>query len=324
MAAAPGAEMSWSQGAFCAVSTDSCNAVWFCPFPTWCVKTAFGVTSFLSLFYGLAFLVYPRIEGVLKTKLPSKFPDEESRYWFAWHIVSITHATLVCYMSMGPVMRLTGASNNILMTTPHSSEAEFAIPDLASCANGAHIFKCFLLYDLVVISLYKLAKWDMLLHHVVFFLFSMLVFYNCFLGYIAGWLLLMEFSTIPLNYVSFFRNRLGYDHWSVSLAFGTFAVSFCYIRLFSLAVHVLRPFFESLYDPAVRYDLSGVGGVPKWQLVVVSVGLVMAFGLQASWALGAILPKLRKIFLGDSQDGSKRNGDSRASSKNGVQSKKEM
>merc|ERR1719393_329821 len=117
----------------------------------------------------------------------------------------------------------------------------------------------------------------------------------------------MEFSTIPLNYVSYFRNRLGYNHWSVSASFVIFAVSFCYIRLFSLANHVLRPFFASLYDPTVRYDLTGVGGVPNWQLAVVSAGLIAAFMLQASWALGAILPKLRRL-VGKKEESNGHNG----------------
>merc|ERR1711971_1129189 len=98
-------------------------------------------------------------------------------------------------------------------------------------ANAAHIFLCYIICDFIVGFIHGLHQSGNALHHVIFASFTTLVMYNCFFAFGACTLLLMELSTIVLNYFTFWRNRLGYENTSVKLAMTLFAFLFFVCRI---------------------------------------------------------------------------------------------
>eukprot|EP00927_Polykrikos_kofoidii_P018425 TRINITY_DN18537_c0_g1_i2.p1 TRINITY_DN18537_c0_g1~~TRINITY_DN18537_c0_g1_i2.p1 ORF type:complete len:301 (-),score=40.34 TRINITY_DN18537_c0_g1_i2:248-1150(-) len=285
----------WLEDGWCAIAKPFCATVWWCGPTNWFALTLGGASLWIGLFYAFAFVLYPLVERRLQT-VPSKYKEENTRYWFAWHIVSVIHSCTVTAMCAAPVYRLASASRNVQLASPYQLEIGFSEAiDHATCGNASHVFSCFVLYDVVVISLHSLAKSDMLIHHAIFFSFCTLVQYNCFLGYLAGWMMLMEISTIFLNYFSFFRNRLGLDSKTVQATFAIFSATYLVLRVFCMG-NVVRFYAVNMFSEAVDWKSSGVGGVPVWHLNIVFMGVVAAWVLQLGWFVQGIRPKLAKIF----------------------------
>jgi len=273
-----------------------CNSVWWCGPQEWAMKTATGAIIWLCLFYFIAFLIYPLFEQRLH-RIPSKYNVESTSYWFAWHTVSAIHALVVSAKTIGPVSALSSASRDVQMGSPSEGVPYFLGAAHAACGNASHIFLCFILYDVVVILIHKLAKMDMLVHHALFISFCAVVQYHCMLGYLAGWMMLMELSTIFLNVYSFFRNRLGNGHWIVKGAFLCFAVTYMALRVVGMG-YVVIIFISALWHNPEIFEQSGVGaqGVPGLHLSFIFVGVVAAWGLQLAWGLQGVGPKLFKVW----------------------------
>merc|ERR1712039_506899 len=102
---------------------------------------------------------------------------------------------------------------------------------IATVANTSHIFFCYTIVDTFVTFYRRAMTVDYFLHHMVFIFFCLMIQYDCFAPYVAGWLLVMEISTIFLNGFTYWRNRLGYDHIIVKVSFLLFGFSFMCVRL---------------------------------------------------------------------------------------------
>lgn len=275
---------------WCSELPDVCDDLWWCTLPGFLLSTTVITVIWVVAYLACSRFLYPVFEPALLRK-PSKYDVEEGPYWFAWHVTSVVHAVLVIYLALVPTWQLTFASPAVQFAPPLDLPQDDK-PAFLSIARGAHIFFCYIISDIVVGSVYGFLKLDALVHHCVFLLFGLLICYNCFGAYLAGWLLLMETSTVPLNYFSYFRNRLGYNHWSVKAAFGCFAGSFMIFRLGGL-LYVLMCFGRALYLQTMPVD-----GIPRWHLRLVLLALTMAAGMQVVWA-ASIGQKAIKVLSDD-------------------------
>jgi len=130
---------------------------------------------------------------------------------------------------------------------------------------------------------------DYLAHHLIFMFFCVVIMYDCFAPYLAGWLLMMETSTIFLNLFSFTRNRLGYGHIFVKTSFLLFAVFFVLIRLGG------QTYIALYFGHSVITNMPAYRGIPGWHLYSVMVGSIFGLGIQVFWGY-EILKKLLRIM----------------------------
>merc|ERR1711920_495265 len=104
---------------------------------------------------------------------------------------------------------------------------------------------------------------DYFAHHVVFIFVTVLMQYDCFGIYPAGWLLAMEFSTIFLNGFVYWRFRLGLDHIVVAGFFLVFTVAFFIFRFVGV-IYIFIYWVNAVLQGTVPFH-----GIPKWHLYVV-------------------------------------------------------
>lgn len=273
---------------WCADNPNICPLLWWCGPRGYVTSSILGVLAFGTLFCFICLVIYPMVESAIE-RIPSKVRNERGPLWFAWHVQSVVHASLVTYMALGPVYHFSFSSPGFQLDTPDGDVPRATREMLASIANGSHVFFCYLLVDTVVTCVRKDMTLDYFAHHVVFCFFCLLITYDCFAAYLAGWLLIMEISTIFLNGFSFFRNRLGYDHWLVKGFFGIFFISFLLFRLVGIT-YIAAYFSNEVYKGRVLFQ-----GIPRWHLWLVCVALVAAVGIQMFWA-NAIVKKLIKVL----------------------------
>jgi len=285
-----------------------CPLVWWCAPQGYMLSTIVGTVFWITLFCVISMILYPLVEKWVE-RIPSKIKDEIGPTWFAWHVQSTIHASLVSYMALGPIYHLSTEPARFQLDTPQGDASEAITADIASIANASHVFFCYLLVDTLVTIFRKAMTVDYFLHHVVFCFFCLLIQYDCFAPYLAGYLLIMEISTIFLNGFSFFRNRLGYGHWLVKAFFLLFGISFLFCRLVG-TTYIAAYFCREVLGQHVPWR-----GIPRWHLWLLCVALVAAVAIQIFWAW-AITKKLVKVMRSPSAEA----GDGASSGDNGERS----
>lgn len=271
-----------------------CEEIWGCAAYGFVSSTFVIVAAWTTIYYFLAYVVYAFVEGNLK-KIPSKYDEENNRHWFANH-VNATLLSLACIYWVGSASaHLTGASSLVQFGPPSAETVAHGYTgDVVQIVKGAQTFLGYVLMDVIVGFGHGTLKSDMVAHHVLFIFFGTMVFYNCFGQYLVGCMLLMEVSTVFLNYFSFFRNRVGFeDHWTIAASFGLFALAFVAFRLVAL-VYVGFRFIAAVlgFEGARALALSNIA---SWQVDSVILVVVAAMALQSYWAVG-IAQKVAKRF----------------------------
>eukprot|EP00929_Paragymnodinium_shiwhaense_P076613 TRINITY_DN39412_c0_g1_i1.p1 TRINITY_DN39412_c0_g1~~TRINITY_DN39412_c0_g1_i1.p1 ORF type:complete len:305 (-),score=52.41 TRINITY_DN39412_c0_g1_i1:216-1130(-) len=285
----------WRNG-WCATHEVICPRMWGCGFPGFFSALLACTLAWLTLFYGAAMLAYPMVQPLLRKRLPSSRPgQEDTPYWFAWHVVSLAHCSLIAALSIPPVYRLAFADDAVRFGSPRAPSATEYLAEVTTLTNCAFLFSSFVVYDLVVMSVHKLAGLDMVIHHCVFVFFSAFISYDCFLFQPVGVMLTMESSTIFLNYYSFFRFRLGFEDWTVKTSFGLFGATYLLFRIVGMA-WVLTTFSRALVGSTDIWELSGNGGIPFWHLCFVLLGMLGAFSLQLMWMLRSMGPRMLTLL----------------------------
>mmetsp|Transcript_1490 Transcript_1490/g.3806 ORF Transcript_1490/g.3806 Transcript_1490/m.3806 type:complete len:326 (-) Transcript_1490:132-1109(-) len=292
-------DLADNPGWWCADNAAICRDLWWCSPTNYVLTTTVGMAFWTLMFIAIIRIVFPKVEKWLAT-WPSKIEDENCAAWFAWHVQSTIHASTVVAMALPAVRRLTYAPASAQFAQPAHEHMDH-MPDITMIAKGSHVFFCYILVDTFV-ALYREAMTpDYLAHHAVFVFFCLLIQYDCFAPYLAGFLLLMETSTIFLNCFSFTRNRLGYDHWVVKVCFLLFASTFIVFRL------VGTTYIAYLFSRTVLLDGKvPFTGIARWHLNILCIALAAAVSIQLFWGC-AIGSKLIRILTG--KGGSSGRGD---------------
>jgi len=275
-------------GWWCAGNELGCQVIWWCGPRKFLETVIVGILLWIALFCIISLLLYPLVKNLVERR-PSKIKEESGATWFAWHVQSTIHASLVTYMALGPIYHLSSVSPTIQLGYSFEEAPQEVMESIGSIGNGSLVFFCYLLVDTLVTIYRKAMTVDYLAHHAVFCFFCIILQYDCYGSYLAGWLLIMEISTIFLNGFSFFRNRLGYGHWLVKAFFLLFGISFFLCRLVGtthIAVHFCRAVFRQEFI---------FSGIPRWHIFLVCFALVAAVGIQIFWAW-AIVKKLVKVL----------------------------
>lgn len=272
------------------VSNAVCEGgTWWCGYVNLVAMTVVWLMIWCALFYASAWGLFPRLQ--IAAKWPSKYPNEETPYWFANHLVSTIHSALISCMAVPTFL--------ILLRAP--VEAQLLRPSLqvgwmnqeAMAANTAHIFLSYILFDFIVGFVHSLHDATNAIHHVIFFSFTVLVMWNCFFAFPAVTLLLMEVSTVCLNVFSFWRNRLGYSHIIVKISMSLFGCTFLLFRVIAMGYLLVRLTDIILVKKQVEFV-----GTPAWNIVCIFLGFSAAFFLQLFWSV-AILKKSLKVVSGE-------------------------
>lgn len=282
---------------YCEDNAAVCSATWWCGSKNYLNTTLLGVAVWILIFSAICLLLYPWLRGAIERR-PSKYEEERGPVWFAWHVQSTIHATLVDYMVCGAVVTLSTASMPVQFEAPRSSSSSVDLDATAWIANASHVFFCFTLVDTLITFYRRQMTLDYFGHHCVFCFFCLVIQHDCFAQYLAGWLIIMEISTVFLNGFSFFRNRLGYDHLLVKLFFVFFALSFMTCRLMGTT------YIAMYFSYAVLLGGLPFPGIPRWHLYLLCIALVAAVVLQFFWAQ-AIGNKVLKVVLGSGAPGSR-------------------
>ena len=279
-------------GWWCRDNDIMCSEVWWCDVSGILWSTCIGVCLWASLFAFLCLLLHPLFKAI-EAKWPSKFENEQQVSWLALHVQSTIHACLMAGMASYSLWDLFSADPRAQLDAP-----SFAFLNTkgatARIANASHIFFCYTIVDTFVTTWRKAMTLDYFFHHMVFTSFCVLIQYHCFAGYLAGWLLVMETSTIFLNGFTFWRNRLGYDHNIVRVSFLLFGLTFFAFRLIG-TIHIAYYWTKHVLQQSVPFH-----GIPRWHLYVICVALVGAVVLQIFWAAG-IIKNLIKTFTTDNK-----------------------
>jgi len=273
-----------------------------CPKVRWCTGTRvlsnslLGLAFWLVSFHVIAFVLWELLGRRLDRHLPSRFEGEKGRFHFAWHVQSIAHAVLITYLSFSDTMLLMTAPAHIKFSTP-SVEMDAAkwVEAQTGLANAALIFLTYVASDMVVCCVHRLGGWDNIVHHIGFLLFGAMITYDCNNAYLAGWLLVMEISTIFLNLYLFFRGRLK-DGSLVTLVFLGLTGSTMFASRFCGLLYVTTDFVRAVVEGSAPFDR-----VPWWHTPLLVVGLALILALQLSWMLPMAFKVLRLVF-GESED----------------------
>mmetsp|Transcript_28780 Transcript_28780/g.66896 ORF Transcript_28780/g.66896 Transcript_28780/m.66896 type:complete len:401 (+) Transcript_28780:53-1255(+) len=277
-------------GGWCADQGSICQELWWCSWPRFVASSIMLCCAWGISFYFLSYCVFPLAIARQLRGIKSKYEDEECPYWFASHVQSTILAIIVVRWAAGPTFRLAYAPTQVQFGHPHTQAHPF-LNEMLPIAHAAHIFLCYIVTDLAIGIVHRLLALDMVIHHVVFVVACLIITYDCFATYLAGVLLLMEVSTVFLNYFSFFRNRLGYEDWTVKLSFGLFAGCFILFRL--LAV----PYITYLFASAMlRADAGMLQQVSRAHLLIISSILVTAATIQYVWAM-QITRKVLRVLI---------------------------
>eukprot|EP00933_Yihiella_yeosuensis_P008073 TRINITY_DN113365_c0_g1_i1.p1 TRINITY_DN113365_c0_g1~~TRINITY_DN113365_c0_g1_i1.p1 ORF type:complete len:289 (+),score=14.41 TRINITY_DN113365_c0_g1_i1:100-966(+) len=274
---------------FCSNHEALCQHVWWCGWKRLAAAIPTLTGIWLCFFQFLLRAVYPVAREKFLKRVPSKFSNEETPHWFAWHVTSVCHCCVVLSYAVGPVWRATGGTPEEL----HGSVTTWSEIAIACCKLGI-IFVCFLIADIVNILIYKLDDVLMVFHHLIFIAWTILVMYDCFLQYVSASMILLEISTVFLNYYSFFRNRQGIvPQWTVTCSFVLFSISYIVFRIVFLG-YLLFILGQAILEGSVAWHRAGVGGVPNSHLAFFMFCLLAAWALQFTWLIRGIMPKLKK------------------------------
>merc|ERR1719272_2559625 len=135
----------------------------------------------VAMFVFLAHVVYPMVMAVFPFAT-SKYEEEDTDRWFAWHVQSWINAAIVCYLALQPVIILHFAKPTTEFEPPNEgNEAglEQHIWSIVRIGQGAHIFLSYIVVDLCLGLYTGLLGLDLAVHHCIFILFCITVSYNC-------------------------------------------------------------------------------------------------------------------------------------------------
>jgi len=302
-------------GMWCRDNAALCpHRVWWCDAGGYARSTAVGVLCWSALFCAICGLLYPLAKGSME-RWPSKFKNENCAMWFGWHVQSTIHAFWVSSLAFAAIYTLSDASAEAQFDASSTRNSQHINDAVGSIANTSHVFFCYILVDTLITLYRKEMTVDYFLHHLVFGFFCVVIQYHCFAPYLAGWLLIMELSTIFLNGFSFFRNRLGYDHFLVKAFFLLFASSFLVCRILGMT-YIAGSFILVVFRQDVPF-----AGIPRWHLYTLVVALVGAVVLQYFWAY-SIGRKVTKVLVGGSDGSSREPGPGGPTGDDGVEGKK--
>mmetsp|Transcript_73492 Transcript_73492/g.132372 ORF Transcript_73492/g.132372 Transcript_73492/m.132372 type:complete len:315 (-) Transcript_73492:62-1006(-) len=265
-----------------------CAQIWWCGTSRFLITSVIGTCFWVALFAFFALVLYPLVEKQLD-RIPSKVDGESGGGWFALHLQSTIHATLIVCITLGTTRALANSSieAKYMAPQPQTPGDVSTVAHGAVIGNAAHVFLCYTLADTVTGLFRKSLTMDMVIHHLVFFMFCSIIMFDGNSPYLAGCLLQMELSTIFLNFFLFFRNRLGYEHPFVQLHFLLFYFAFIGARLV-LGCHIVHDYGKAVYyGPAHLF-----AGIARWHQDVLFVGLLLAVSLQVVWGF-----KITRTFL---------------------------
>jgi len=274
-------------GTWCRDNATMCPEVWWCDIGGILRTTLIGVAFWFLLFALLCVVFRPLNERICAT-YPSKYPEEQQVSWLALHIQSTLHAGFVVWMVLGPIAALSQTGAAVQFDAP-SFAGERWRSSVADIANASHVFFCYTITDTFITFWRGSMTVDYFAHHMVFLFFCVMIQYDCFAPYLAGWLIVMEISTIFLNGFVYWRNRLGYEHPVVKSFFIVFGLTFFTFRLAGTT------YITICWVVAIFTNSTPFAGVPSWHLYVLCLTLVGAVALQVFWATG-IAKKLLKSF----------------------------
>lgn len=283
-----------------------CDGLYWCGQEKFVISTAVAGGILIVLFYTSVKLIYPAIHMRYLSSMKSKYEAENTARWFAWHVQSQITCSIIIYLCFWPVISMTMAGPDTQFGFPTQQslkEHDLHAGNTIRIAQGAHIFMCYVLTDIFLGLATKLIQFDMIVHHVLFILFTFAVTYNCFMVYLAGALLLMEVSTMFLNVFSFFRNRLGYEHWLVRLSFGGFVVTFVALRLVFTPIVCIRFFFH------VYRGTGDLNSVHPLQVAFIITVLVAGLCMQWLWAFQIAKKMARVMAHGNADNAGEDEGD---------------
>jgi len=273
----------WCKGAS---QAEICARLWWCGWKDFAISTIAIVALWSMLFGALSLGVYPCFQRRLQNS-PSTVSDEEGAAYFAHLLQSTILAILVVAMSGGVLPHLVHASGPVALARP-TVEARPYYDQLLMIARAAHIFMCYIVSDLVVGLPLKLLGTDMVIHHTIFIVVSLIITFNCFGALLAGTLLLMEASTPFLNFFLYFRHRWGYDSKSVELSFYFFALCYLVFRLILFPIVCIYFFYHLLeQDTPMNSEVLPVN------IGVIGLCLSLAVIVQFVWAVQIMKKVLR-------------------------------
>jgi len=271
--------------AWCVDHGQVCNDIWWCGLGNYW-QTLVALCLLWSTLFVVLLQFYRLVRPVLE-RWPSTYREENSASWFAVNVQSTIHAASISILALRALASLRGA--------PHLGSFGGAGDDdsfrIASVriANLSQVFHAYMIVDTGVTVFRKAMTLDYLLHHFVFCFFCWLLQFHCFATELAGYLLVMEVSTVFLNGFLFWRSRLGNEHWLVQFNFLFFAGAFIVFRLMGTTHIAWRFIANAIGSPEV------FGDVPTTHLNLISCALVLAIGVQLYWAFG-IGMKFAKFF----------------------------
>lgn len=263
-------------GTFCEGNPICAAGCMWCSTPVFLSALFCWSVLWCGIFYSVAWILHPALGGCLQRRWPSEKPKEEDSYWLANHITSTVHAVLVSCMVLPAWIEFLSAPPQAQFSQP-AVEYEEWIGSAALALNATLIFVSYIIFDLVVGFVHGLHVQGNAIHHVVFIGAGVMGMYNCFMGFISATLLLMETSTIFLNYFSFFRYRFGYSALSVRVAMGLFGCFFFFFRIVCL-FGILGYLGNLLWIGGLRFE-----GTPMWNVAILYSGLCAGFVLQLFW-----------------------------------------
>jgi hypothetical protein len=275
-------------GMWCQDTGGFCQLAWWCT-PLGFLQFMVGMSLLMAVSFVLLMLVHPLVKGFIERR-PSKYPDEATASWFAWHVQSTIHASSQVWFSYWSIWHLSSSTPLNQFGVPDVRVAsETDLQAIASAANGSGVFFAYIFVDCFIAVYRKQMTVDYLAHHLVFMFFCVIIMYDCFAPYLAGSLLMMETSTIFLNIFSFTRNRLGYGHIFVKMSFLLFAVFFVIIRLGG------QTYIALYFSRSVITNVPDYGGIPRWHLYGVMLGSILGIGIQLFWGY-EIAKKLLRVM----------------------------
>lgn len=274
-------------GMWCRDNAAMCPLLWWCDIGGISWSTFVGCCFWSGLFVILCLLLWPVASKIHRT-WPSKFEEEQQVSWLVLHVQSTLHACCVASLAAGALWELSSADPRAQLDAPSAAFPQHH-DATARIAKASHIFFCYTIVDIPVTFYRKSMTFDYFLHHMVFIFFCVLIQYDCFAGYVAGWLMIMEFSTIFLNGFTYWRNRLGYENWIVRVFFILFALTFLAFRLVGTS-YIAYYWARVVLEESVPFD-----GIPRWHLHILCVALIGAVFLQVFWAAGIAMKFIRVL-----------------------------
>lgn len=268
------------------------------------------VTVSFTIFWFCCFYLFARTYPCWLQGVPESTKEHENdRYWCAWTAYGTLHASLAAAMAVPAMVCLLLADTeirfistvNIDWCLPNESDPSYFILQEAGLLYVApHVafvglmFTVYTCVDLVISLIHGLAGIDYIVHHMAFISAGILIRGNCILPLNAAILISMEISNLPLNHMTFFRHRPGYES-SVAISSTIFVIFFFLFRIgINTCGAILLWWYQAESTPP---------RVPEWQryflLTAITVGAVIQF-----WWCVPVVKAMMKAWKGkDGENG---------------------